>query len=233
MKPHGRKLLQDTALLPSTTYSPDPYLQPNNGTSTAKRAFKPNTPFDSSVALTILVLLTALFFMGFFSICIRQFTDDGTVNIFRRRRNHVPPPQSSSSSLRPPRFHPPKGLDSSTVRSLPLISYGGDAKHRIDCAICLSEFEDRETVKSIPYCRHVFHPTCIDTWLYSHVSCPLCRSTQIFMVDEENGLGVVLQEEPDHRLRALAERSTVDGRDTWVEEGRDLGTLGLRRTGDA
>uniref|UniRef100_A0A5B7ADK6 RING-type E3 ubiquitin transferase n=1 Tax=Davidia involucrata TaxID=16924 RepID=A0A5B7ADK6_DAVIN len=198
MKPHSRKLLQDedalqTTLLPSTTYSPDPLLQPmNNGTSSmATRLLKPNNShFDSSMALTILVLLVALFFMGFFSIYIRRFSDDSAVDISRRRQRHngPPPPQTSSRS------NPHKGgLDPSAVRSLPLIPYGGDAKHPIDCSICLSEFEERETVKLIPYCRHVFHQECIDTWLSSHVSCPLCRSTRMmFAVDEEeSGLGTM------------------------------------------
>ncbi|KAG9151251.1 hypothetical protein Leryth_002800 [Lithospermum erythrorhizon] len=40
-------------------------------------------------------------------------------------------------------------------------------------------------VKLIPNCGHVFHPYCIDTWLESHVSCPLCRCSNLFeKVDE-------------------------------------------------
>ncbi|KAA8544150.1 hypothetical protein F0562_022214 [Nyssa sinensis] len=151
MKPHIRKLLQAedglrNTHLPSNTYSPDPLLQPINGTSTSGRAFKPNTHFDSSMALTILVLVVALFFMGFFSIYIRRFADDSAVDISRRRQHHHgPPPQNASSSVPPSRSNHLKGLDPSTVRSLPLIAYGGDPKHPIDCAICLSEFEEKET----------------------------------------------------------------------------------------
>lgn len=54
-----------------------------------------------------------------------------------------------------------------------------------ECSICLSEFEEKEFVKVIPFCKHGFHPTCIDTWLSSHVSCPLCRSTELFLAVDD------------------------------------------------
>lgn len=136
--------------------------------------FTSNSPFDSSLALTILILLTVLFFMAFFSLYIRRFS-----TIMNSEDSSV------SGHDRPPlRLRIRKhggGYDTSTVRSLPVVPYGGESKICSDCSICLSEFEEREMVKLIPYCRHAFHPTCIDTWLSSNVSCPLCRSTQLFL----------------------------------------------------
>lgn len=67
-------------------------------------------------------------------------------------------------------------------RSLPSYAYYGSAKYQIDCPVCLSEFEEAEIVKAIPYCDHVFHSTCIDRWLQSHVSCPVCRATRLLGV---------------------------------------------------
>ncbi|KAF7119758.1 hypothetical protein RHSIM_Rhsim13G0102000 [Rhododendron simsii] len=175
MKPHIRKLLPDADTLGTSTL----LHHPTNATTKAL-PFRPNSsPLDSSVALTALVLLTALFFMGFFSLYLRRFADSPSSSPRPRPRPSSP---FSSSSLLPlwRSSNYPKGLDPSAVRSLPLVSYGGDAKHPIDCVICLCEFEDGETVKMIPYCRHVFHPECVDTWLASQVSCPLCRSSRIF-----------------------------------------------------
>ncbi|CAN1171725.1 RING-H2 finger protein ATL57, partial [Linum perenne] len=54
----------------------------------------------------------------------------------------------------------------------------------VECVICLGEFEEGERVKVIPFCGHVFHVECVDTWLLSHVSCPLCRSIQFVQVVE-------------------------------------------------
>lgn len=40
----------------------------------------------------------------------------------------------------------------------------------------MNEFEDDETLRLIPKCDHVFHPECIDAWLVSHSTCPVCRA---------------------------------------------------------
>ncbi|XP_030445774.2 RING-H2 finger protein ATL52-like [Syzygium oleosum] len=44
-----------------------------------------------------------------------------------------------------------------------------------ECAVCLSVFEEGEEVRQLPRCKHSFHVSCIDMWLYSHSDCPLCR----------------------------------------------------------
>ncbi|KAG9444869.1 hypothetical protein H6P81_016209 [Aristolochia fimbriata] len=44
------------------------------------------------------------------------------------------------------------------------------------CAVCLSEFNQGEDVRVLPECLHTFHVPCIDMWLYSHSTCPLCRT---------------------------------------------------------
>ncbi|GMI82465.1 ABA-related RING-type E3 ligase, Arabidopsis Toxicos en Levadura 27 [Hibiscus trionum] len=48
-------------------------------------------------------------------------------------------------------------------------------RNRISCSICLEDITPRETVHSLPYCRHMFHSSCIQQWLADHKSCPLCR----------------------------------------------------------
>ncbi|PKU76694.1 RING-H2 finger protein ATL8 [Dendrobium catenatum] len=52
---------------------------------------------------------------------------------------------------------------------------GGEAEDAQECVICLSAFNDGEEVKKLPSCGHLFHAVCIDMWLNSHSSCPLCR----------------------------------------------------------
>lgn len=46
---------------------------------------------------------------------------------------------------------------------------------RDDCAVCLSEYQNGEQVRLLPLCRHSFHLHCIDTWLSTHETCPVCR----------------------------------------------------------
>lgn len=41
------------------------------------------------------------------------------------------------------------------------------------CVICLEKFKDGQDVRIVP-CRHEFHKECIDPWLLSNYTCPLC-----------------------------------------------------------
>ncbi|XP_028806446.1 E3 ubiquitin-protein ligase ATL31-like [Neltuma alba] len=74
-----------------------------------------------------------------------------------------------------------RGIDREVLDTFPILVYSTIKNHMIgkgelECAVCLSEFEDHETLRLIPNCNHVFHPECIDAWLASHVTCPLCRA---------------------------------------------------------
>lgn len=71
----------------------------------------------------------------------------------------------------------PKGLDVSILKTLASFVYS-TATHDplLECAVCLSEFEDGEHGRVLPNCKHAFHIECIDTWFHSHTNCPLCRS---------------------------------------------------------
>ena len=44
-----------------------------------------------------------------------------------------------------------------------------------ECVVCLSECKPEEIVKKLPPCGHWFHPDCIDKWLATHSTCPVCR----------------------------------------------------------
>ncbi|KAG7988868.1 hypothetical protein I3843_03G209600, partial [Carya illinoinensis] len=42
------------------------------------------------------------------------------------------------------------------------------------CSVCIESFRSGEGGKQVP-CGHVYHETCIASWLSRHNSCPLCR----------------------------------------------------------
>ncbi|KAJ8622815.1 hypothetical protein MRB53_031344 [Persea americana] len=179
MKPNLQRLLLNeeaafnggSALTSTQDHLPPPPVHPTT-TST----------IDSSMAVTILVLLAALFFMAFFTIYARRVAEDTATDISRRR---IRAAQSRGGTTRP------RGVDPTTLRSLPIIAYHGcGGKNPLLCAVCLSEFEEKETVKIIPACGHGYHPKCIDSWLVSRGSCPLCRSTRLFPSEGEVRLEV-------------------------------------------
>lgn len=70
----------------------------------------------------------------------------------------------------------PNGL----LDSMPLFTFrsvNGSALTGGDCAVCLSKFEPHDQLRLLPLCCHAFHADCIDTWIVSNQTCPLCRST--------------------------------------------------------
>ncbi|KAL6188551.1 hypothetical protein ACLB2K_039943 [Fragaria x ananassa] len=70
-----------------------------------------------------------------------------------------------------------RGLDESVLKSLPVFVYESKTHPEavLECAVCLSEFEENETGRVLPKCKHSFHIECIDMWFHSHSTCPLCR----------------------------------------------------------
>lgn len=75
---------------------------------------------------------------------------------------------------------PPKiGLEPSVIAALPLFLYkksGQPNDPPIECAVCLSALEEEEMARVLPNCNHTFHSQCIDMWLHSNATCPICRA---------------------------------------------------------
>lgn len=71
------------------------------------------------------------------------------------------------------------GLEKSVIAALPVFEV--DAKmlseSALECAVCLEEFEEGEKGRTLPKCGHHFHIECVDMWLHSHSTCPLCRAS--------------------------------------------------------
>ncbi|CAM0945980.1 unnamed protein product [Alopecurus aequalis] len=67
------------------------------------------------------------------------------------------------------------GLASSELAAIPKSTYRRGAGGWAQCAICLAVVPDGEVVRQLPACGHMFHVECVDTWLHSHPTCPLCR----------------------------------------------------------
>lgn len=66
------------------------------------------------------------------------------------------------------------------IASLPLFTMESALaalpKSSPDCAVCLSPFSPDAELRLLPACRHAFHADCVDAWLRTTPSCPLCRA---------------------------------------------------------
>ncbi|KAJ8504524.1 hypothetical protein OPV22_005410 [Ensete ventricosum] len=143
---------------------------------------QPSPPFDGSntnyygkfnptLAIVIVVIISTFFALVFFSLYIRNCTgeDDFGGSIWRRVYD--------AASVRPQQ----RGLSPEVLETFPTLMYADVkglkvGKGSLECAVCLSEFEDDEELRLLPRCSHVFHTDCIGAWLASHVTCPVCRA---------------------------------------------------------
>lgn len=142
----------------------------------------PSAKFSPSVAIIIVLLIVALFFIGFFSIYIRQCTDRNNSGNSVRNVLAIARRAANNGGAR--------GLEASVIETFPTFTYAEVKDHKIgkgvlECAVCLNEFEDEESLRLIPKCDHVFHPECIDSWLENHVTCPVCRADLTPQPDDE------------------------------------------------
>ncbi|KAK1423693.1 hypothetical protein QVD17_19001 [Tagetes erecta] len=153
-------LLQSIHHVRSQTTSPPPYQYAN---------------FNPSIITIIIILISALLLMTFFTIYIRRISNNGG---------------SLRTALSIRRATPAsRGLDPSVIGTFPTFVYSTVKSHKIgkgslECAVCLNEYEDEETLRLIPKCDHVFHPECIDAWFENHVTCPVCRANLVPDPDE-------------------------------------------------
>ena len=43
-----------------------------------------------------------------------------------------------------------------------------------ECTVCKEIIPPDHIVKSLPFCGHISHQPCIDTWLQTNKTCPEC-----------------------------------------------------------
>ncbi|KAF8080527.1 hypothetical protein N665_0936s0006 [Sinapis alba] len=137
-------------------------------------------------AINSRIMLTAILIILFFVILMVSLHLYSRCYLHRSRRFHIrrlnrtrraaaamtffADPSSTSAVTN-------RALDPSVVKSLPIFTFSAaTASDAIECAVCLSEFEESEPGRVLPSCKHAFHVECIDMWFHSHSSCPLCRS---------------------------------------------------------
>jgi E3 ubiquitin-protein ligase ATL6/9/15/31/42/55 len=124
--------------------------------------------------VVIIALLSIGFFTAYLWRCLRNRNASSNAAVIAA---------VTAAAIATPPNRRRRGLDPNTIDSFPSIPFSAvqcikpnKLRFGPECAICLGEFTEEEMLRLLPGCRHVFHVECIDTWLSSHITCPVCRA---------------------------------------------------------
>ncbi|XP_073294296.1 uncharacterized protein [Primulina huaijiensis] len=105
------------------------------------------------------------------------------------------------------------GLESCVLSTIPRFVFqeekqeGEQCDHGLECVICLSPFENGQVGRRLPSCDHAFHVECIDMWLQTHATCPICRASAVHVSSQPPKDGVGPPQESAQRPSDLREMS--------------------------
>lgn len=125
--------------------------------------------FSPLLIALIVTLLTAFILVGYYTLVSKYC---------RRPRRETSSSELSGGVSSSSALAGGDGLNDALIKSITVYKYRKGDGHvdGSDCSVCLSEFEENESLRLLPKCNHAFHLPCIDTWLRSHSNCPLCRA---------------------------------------------------------
>lgn len=142
---------------------------------TVKKYDTGGNQISPSVVIIIIILAVIFFLSGCLHLLIRYIARTP-----RRDPGYDPDNVTALTGQLQQLFHlHDSGVEQAFIDTLPLFLYKAvqGLKESSDCAVCLCEFEGEDTLRLLPKCSHAFHADCIDTWLLSHSTCPLCRAS--------------------------------------------------------
>ncbi|KAG6481392.1 RING-H2 finger protein ATL13-like [Zingiber officinale] len=156
-----------------------------------------------SILLIIVILAIIFFVSGLLHLLMRYFLRPS--NRDPETMGHATTFQGELQQL----FHlHDAGVDQAFIDALPVFQYKSIAgiKDPFDCAVCLCEFEGDDKLRLLPKCSHAFHTQCIDTWLLSHSTCPLCRASLLYDLSPSHSgssMAVVLEAGGENSSREI------------------------------
>ncbi|XP_010273154.1 PREDICTED: RING-H2 finger protein ATL52-like [Nelumbo nucifera] len=139
-----------------------------------------SSPNLSPLVIAIIGILASAFLLVSYYTLISKYC--GNSDSVRRIENHEPSADFDDDPTPNLNYEEwqvsTRGLEESLIKSITLCKYkrGDGLIEGTDCSVCLSEFQEDESLRLLPKCSHAFHVSCIDTWLKSHSNCPLCRA---------------------------------------------------------
>ncbi|MED6149734.1 hypothetical protein PIB30_065395 [Stylosanthes scabra] len=143
--------------------------------------------FSPLIVAVIGILASTFILVTYYTVISRFCRNRGRINDPNYQENRSSNDDSlnnNESSLASATY----GMDEAQIKSITVCKYvkNGGLVEGSDCSVCLCEFQEDESLRLLPKCNHAFHLPCIDTWLKSQASCPLCRSNIVFNNNSNN-----------------------------------------------
>ncbi|EOY31603.1 hypothetical protein QUC31_019705 [Theobroma cacao] len=197
-------------------------------------SFNLNNKVSPSILLIIIILAIIFFVSGLLHLLVR---------FLLRPPNREPEDIDNVTALQgqlQQLFHlHDAGVDQSFIDTLPIFHYKAiiGVKNPFDCAVCLCEFEPEDKLRLLPKCSHAFHMECIDTWLLSHSTCPLCRASLLPDFSPNNicsPIVLVLESGSESSREIVTDREGALGRtNSVVRSNSHLGLCGDTELGSS
>ncbi|XP_009770095.2 RING-H2 finger protein ATL54-like [Nicotiana sylvestris] len=147
----------------------------------------PPSPHKTTISIFLIILISFLATSFFVFCCFIVYRFRNSRILSQRQQQEEE--EEEFSDIVDEDFHGPMvdhpiwyirtvGLQPSVISAITICKYkrGEGLVEGTDCSVCLSEFQEDETLRILPKCNHAFHIPCIDTWLRSHTNCPMCRA---------------------------------------------------------
>ncbi|CAO2834425.1 unnamed protein product [Amaranthus hypochondriacus] len=107
------------------------------------------------------------------------------------------------------------GLKKEFREMLPIIVFKESFSVRdSQCSVCLGDYQAEDKLQQIPGCGHTFHQNCIDHWLTTHTTCPLCRLSLISSSKSSPA------SEPDSDNQAGGQINNSENTDDFLQQNR-------------
>ncbi|KAL2545393.1 E3 ubiquitin-protein ligase [Forsythia ovata] len=197
-------------------------------------------PNFSPLVIAIIGILASAFLLVSYYAIISKYCG----NRFSSRRRETREANAEFEENQEPSNHefwhvPTNGLDEAVIKSITMFKYEkGGLIDGTDCSVCLSEFEENESLRLLPKCSHAFHVQCIDTWLKSHSNCPICRANIACVNASSHQLAPRISEtplDPDESLprsptenenAAVVDNVQIDIREEETSQRKEQNSLG-------
>ncbi|KAH7282285.1 hypothetical protein KP509_35G023500 [Ceratopteris richardii] len=123
-------------------------------------------PKERALTIVAIIIFTSCFAMALVSMYLRR----SCLPVVHPRGNHSAATLAYLAEV-----------NEALMKTLPVVEFRTERVEEsnhidVDCSVCLSEFKEGEVLRLMPSCGHLFHKDCIDLWLLSNLTCPLCRS---------------------------------------------------------